>query len=50
MINRLIQWAFSKLIPYRGVEDSIVSNHDWDKRKLEESEQFYGGQDGTRKC
>jgi hypothetical protein len=50
MVNELIQWILSKLIPYRAIEDSIVSDRNWDKRKLEENEQFYGGQDGTRKC
>jgi len=49
-MKRLIGWILSKMFPYQGcsmIEDPIVSTSDWDKCKLKESEEFYGGQDGT---
>jgi len=52
MISRLIQWMLSKLIPYNGVtmvKDPIISVGDWDKCKFHENEEFYGGNDGTRR-
>ena len=52
MINRLIQWILSKVFPYNGfetLEPNEVYVDNWEKAKLFESEEFYGGQDGTRR-
>jgi hypothetical protein len=50
MTKRLIQWILSKVFPYNGFE-TLSSNEvyvdNWEKTKMFESEQFYGGQDGT---
>lgn len=50
MRSRLVQWILSKVFPYKGVtevEEPVISVSDWDKCKLTESEEFYGGCDGT---
>jgi len=47
--NRLVQWILSKLFPYNGmlVTESFITDSSWDKQKRRETEEFYGGQDGT---
>jgi len=49
--NRLVQWILSKLFPYNGMltVESLSTDSAWDNQKRRESEEFYGGQDGTRR-
>jgi len=49
---RLIQWVLSKLFPYKSgcyKVSALKADSVWDKQKHRESEDFYGGQDGTDK-
>jgi len=46
MMNRLIQWILSKVFPYGGSDEPVMSARDWDKYKFNE-EEFHGGRDGT---
>jgi len=47
--NRFVQWILSKLLPYNGMVTIEVLGTDasWDKQKRRETEEFYGGHDGT---
>lgn len=44
-MKRFIGWILSKVFPYRGISPYGSDNSDsvWNKRKLTESEEFYGG-------
>lgn len=47
--NRLVQWILSKLFPYDRMEriKAFDTDSDWSKQKCHETEEFYGGPDGT---
>jgi len=49
MKSRFVQWILSKLFPYNelAVMESYNTNSEWDKQKRRETEEFYGGNDGT---
>jgi hypothetical protein len=46
---RFIHWLLSLLFPIRKdtVLNANVFDSIWDKAKIKESDEFYGGQDGT---
>lgn len=49
-MKKVIQWVLSKIFPYNTESISVNGlNMDsaWDNRKHAESEEFYGGNDGT---
>jgi len=51
MRSRFVQWILSKLFPYSEMQELNVGNTDaeWDNQKRRETEEFYGGYDGTRR-
>jgi hypothetical protein len=47
-MNRLIQWFLSIVFPYnKPLVEVSFTDSEWDTQKCKESEDFYGGQDGT---
>ena len=44
---KLIQWFLSIVFPYDVPIEVPYTNSEWDMQKCKESEEFYGGQDGT---
>jgi hypothetical protein len=51
MKSKFVQWILSKLFPYNGISvlDAYNTDSEWDKQKRHETEEFYGGNDGTRR-
>ena len=49
MRSKFVQWILSKLFPYNEpvVMESYNTDSEWNKQKRRETEEFYGGQDGT---
>lgn len=53
MTKRLVQWVLSKVFPYKGctmVEEPVNSISNWEKCKLNENKDSYGGDTGTWRC
>jgi hypothetical protein len=47
-MKRFVQWILSRLFPYHTIEcEKFKTDSQWDRQKQVESEQFYGGHDGT---
>ena len=49
MRSRFVQWILSKLFPYNdfGSIKSYDADSEWNNQKRRETEEFYGGNDGT---
>jgi hypothetical protein len=50
MISKLVQWVLSKVFPYKGcmtAGEPIGSVGNWEKCKLDENKDSYGGDAGT---